>query len=144
VPGGGSFNISYFLPVFARLRLYTYPYTWNDPGICRQDCFFTSMNFFNEIPNTNFFDRAYTSKVLRSEYVSTEQDPSFGDVVALSDASGEIFHTCIYIADNFVFTKNGVDPAQPWVLMKVADMLMLYYPTDKSGHISFLRRRDIT
>jgi len=144
IPGGGSFNISYFLPEFARLRLYTYPYAWPDPTMSKQDCFFTSMNFFNEKPDTNFLDRAYTARVLQTEYVRIEQNPSFGDVVALCSSTGEIFHTCVYIADNFVFTKNGVDAEQPWVLMKIADMLMIYYPTDKSGHISFLRRRDLT
>jgi hypothetical protein len=144
IPGGGSFNISYFLPEFARLRLYTYPYAWSDPTVSKQDCFFTSMNFFNKKPDTNFFDRAYTTRVLQTDYVRIEQNPSFGDVVALCSSTGEIFHTCVYIADNFVFTKNGVDPEQPWVLMKLADMLTLYYPTDKSGHISFLRRRDLT
>jgi hypothetical protein len=144
VPGGAAFNISYFLPTFPRLRLYTYPYTWNDQAACKEDCFFTSMNFFNETPDTNFFDRVYTAKVLHSDYVPVRQHPSFGDVVALSSAKGDIFHTCIYIADDFVFTKNGVNPEQPWVLMKMADMLMLYYPTDRSGHLGFLRRKDMT
>lgn len=50
----------------------------------------------------------------------------------------------MYVADDFVFTKNGVNPEQPWVLMKLSDMLMLYYPADKSGKIRFLRRKDLT
>src|SRR6185436_17026471 len=141
IPGGGTMNVSYFLPEFARLRLYTYPYAWSDSSVSKQDCFFTSMNFFNATANTNFFDRAYTARALESDYVRIEQGPSFGDVVALSNSASEIIHTCVYIADNFVFTKNGVNPEQPWVLMKMPDMLMLYYPIDKSGHISFLRRR---
>jgi hypothetical protein len=144
MPGGGSLSVSYLLPTFARVRLYTYPYTWNDPSASRQDCFFTSMNFFNMDPDTNFFDRAYTARVLESDYERVGQAPTFGDVVALCGASGEMFHSCVYIADDFVFTKNGVDPEQPWVLMKMADMLMLYYPTDRSGHISFFRRKDMT
>lgn len=144
VPGGGTFNLVYFLPPFARLRLYTYPYTWKDSSVRKQDCFFTSMNFFNSSANTNFYDRDYTAKVLRSDYVAIQENPSFGDVVALANGRGEIVHTCVYIADDFVFTKNGVDPEQPWVLMKLSDMLVLYYPTDHSGHITFLRRRDMT
>jgi len=144
VPGGASLNVSYLLPTFARLRLYTYPYTWNDPSASRQDCFFTSMNFFSATPNTNFFDRAYTARVLETQYVKIERDPTFGDVVALANGSGKIIHACIYIAEDFVFTKNGVDPEQPWALMKMSDMLMLYYATDRSGHLSFLRRKDMT
>ena len=144
VPGGSGLNIAYFLPPFARLRLYTYPYSWNDRSMSRQDCFFTSMNFFNATPDTNFLDRAYTARVLASDYIRIQQAPCFGDVVALSNANGEIFHTCVYVADDFVFTKNGADAEQPWVLMKLPDMLMLYYPIDRSGHLSFLRRKDMT
>lgn len=143
VPGGTVFNISYLLPPFARLRLYTYPYTWNDPTAAKQDCFFTSMNFFNETPDTNFFDGDYTAKVLRSDYVQVRDAPTFGDVVTLVNGAGQAFHACVYVADDFVFTKNGVNPEQPWVLMRISDMLMIYYPNDKSGHIQFLRRKDL-
>jgi len=143
-PGGTAFNISFFLPTFARLRLYTYPYTWDDRTASRSDCFFTSMNFFNATADTNFFDHAYTSKVLRTDYTPVEKDPSFGDIVALSTSAGEIFHTCVYIAEDFVFTKNGADPEQPWVLMKLPDMLILYFPTDRSGQLSFFRRKDLS
>ena len=48
VPGGSAISVSYLLPPFARLRLYTYPDAWDDPTASSQDCFFTSMNFFNE------------------------------------------------------------------------------------------------
>ena len=137
------FNISYLLPPFARLRLYTYPYTWNDPTAARQDCFFTSMNFFSETPNTNFFNSAYTAKILRSDYVQVRDAPTFGDLVTLVNSAGQAFHACVYIADDFVFTKNGVNPEQPWVLMRISDMLMIYYPNDKSGHVQFLRRKDL-
>ena len=141
VPGGTTLNVSFLLPTFARLRLYTYPYTWKDPSASRQDCFFTSMNFFNGTPNTNFFDREYTTKVLGSEYAKVDRWPSFGDVVALSNGNGEIFHTCVYVAEDFVFTKNGVAPEQPWVLMKLPDMIMVYFPIERISHVSFLRRK---
>jgi hypothetical protein len=142
VPGGTVFNISYLLPPFARLRLYTYPYTWNDPTAARQDCFFTSMNFFSETPDTNFFDAVYTARVLHSDYIQIRDAPTFGDLVTLVNATGRVFHACVYIVDDFVFTKNGVNPEQPWVLMKISDMLMIYYPNDKAGHIEFLRHKD--
>lgn len=68
VPGGATINIVWLLPPFARLRLYTFPYALKDPTAARQDCFFTSLNFFNDPPDTNFFDKAYAEKVLRSQY----------------------------------------------------------------------------
>jgi hypothetical protein len=140
VPGGTSMNISYLLPTFARLRLYTYPEAWNDATASQQDCFFTAMNFFNETPDTNFFGSAYSRKVLDSEYEPVTGEPTLGDVITLFNDRGDAVHTCVYIADDFVFTKNGINSAQPWVLMRMADMLLIYY--NESGRILFLRRKN--
>jgi len=102
------------------------------------------MNFFNANPDTNFFDATYTSRVLHSDYLRVQDAPAYGDIVALSNASGEIFHTCVYIAEDFVFTKNGGESEEPWVLMKLPDVLMLYYSADRSGSLSFFRRKDMS
>jgi hypothetical protein len=143
-PGGSAINISYFLPPFARLRLYTYPEAWQDPTAPKQDCFFTAMNFFNETADTNFFDTAYSKNVLETEYVAVKDEPSFGDIVTLFNATGDPVHTCVYIADDFVFTKNGVNAAQPWVLMRLPDMLMIYFAHETSGKMLVLRRKDFS
>jgi hypothetical protein len=140
VPGGSTIGISHLLPSFARLRLYAYPYTLNDPSAARQDCFFTALNFFNETPDTNFFNASYAEEVLRTQYCPLKRAPSFGDVALLATDNGKLVHACVYIADDFVFSKNGVAPEQPWALMKMGDMLALYYPTEKSVHLQFLRR----
>src|SRR6266850_5076462 len=143
VPGGASMNISSLLPTFARLRLYTYPEAWNDATASQQDCFFTAINFFNETPDTNFFDSVYSRRVLKSEYEPVNDDPGFGDVIALFNDQGDAIHTCVYIADDFVFTKNGINAAQPWVLMRLADMLLIYYNPEKTGRALFLRRKNL-
>jgi hypothetical protein len=122
VPGGGAINLSYLLPPFARLRLYTFPEAWTDPTVTAQDCLFTAMNFFNETPDTNFLDGAYSRKVLESDYEPVPDNPTFGDVVTLFNQQGEAVHACVYIAADFVFTKNGINAEQPWVLMRLADM----------------------
>ena len=57
VPGGGSINISYLLPTFARLRVYTYPVDWSSQRVEEQDCVFSALNFFNDNLNTNLFNR---------------------------------------------------------------------------------------
>lgn len=142
LPNGGSINLSYFLPPFARLRLYTFPDSWRDPTAARQDCFFTAMNFFNESPDTNFFSGEYSRRILDTEYHSISGEPVYGDVVALFNDAGEAIHTCVYLADDFVFTKNGVNYAQPWVIMRLPDMLMIYVGPNKSSEILFLRRKD--
>ena len=143
VPGGAAINISYLLPPFARLRLYTYPEAWNDQTAPKQDCVFTALNFFNETMDTNFFDITYKEKFFNSQYALINDDPIFGDLVTLIDGQNQAFHTCVYIADGFVFTKNGANPAQPWVLMKMSDMLVMYHSLEKSSRVLFLRRKEL-
>jgi hypothetical protein len=99
------------------------------------------LNFFNETLDTNFFDGTYSKKVLDSEYQPVNDDPTFGDIIALFNDDGDAIHTCVYIADDFVFTKNGINSAQPWVLMRMADMLLIYYNVDQTGRILFLRHK---
>ena len=101
------------------------------------------MNFFNETPDTNFFDGAYSQKILDTEYEPVSDEPFFGDLIVLFDENGQSVHMCVYIADDFVFTKNGVNPAQPWVLMRMSDMMMVYYTPEKTARIMFLRRKDL-
>ena len=141
VPGGGWINISYLLPPYARLRLYTYPDGWGDRTAPLQDCTFTALNFFNDAPDPRLFDMAYREKFLNSAYGVIHDDPGFGDLVTLLDSKNQIFHACVYIVDGFVFTKNGINPDHPWILMKISDMLGLYEAVEKSPRVEFLRRK---
>ncbi|MSU56791.1 MAG: hypothetical protein EXS35_01165 [Pedosphaera sp.] len=127
VPGGGAINIAQLLPPFPRSRLYTYPEAWDDPNAAREDCFFTSMNFFNETANTSFFARDFTRKTLADEFEVVEGSPTFGDRVLFLDAKGSGIHMCTYVAGDFVFTKNGINRAEPWVLMRMSDVLAIYF-----------------
>jgi hypothetical protein len=142
VPGGGVVNVSHLLPPFARLHLDTYPDAWQDPTVDRQDCFFSSLNFYNEHPDTNFFDLAYTQKILDSEYAEPKDDPLLGDLVLLCNSKGAPIHMCVYVAQDFVFTKNGVSRAQPWVLMRLADTLQIYSAPEDPARLRFLRHID--
>jgi hypothetical protein len=139
VPEGATINVSYLLPPFARLRLYTYPNP-ADTNILREDCFWSSMNFFNHSPDNGFFDPDYTRKVLASDY-SRVRDGSRqpGDMLMLRSKEGMALHMCVYIVDDVVFTKNGANIQQPWVLMKLSEMLSSY-EKDKPYEIFTYRR----
>jgi len=139
VPEGAGINVSYLMPPFPRVRLYTFPDCWNDPTASRQDCLFTALNFFNTTPDTNFLDAAYCQKTLDEEYVSVAEEPVYGDLIVLLNATGQAIHTSVYIADDFVFTKNGVNHTQPWVLMRMADMMAIYFGPANSSRIMILR-----
>ncbi len=46
-----------------------------------------------------------------------------GDLVLLLDNQNKVIHSAVYIADDIVFTKNGINFAQPWVMMHEKDMV---------------------
>lgn len=139
VPEGSTINLSYLLPPFARLRLYTYPNP-RDRDIVRQDCFWSSMNFFNTVPDNRFFSAEQTQKVLETEYTRVRDDTRrFGDLLMLTSASNQALHMCVYIADDVVFTKNGANTQQPWVLMHLPEMLS-QYDREKPFQVRVYRR----
>jgi hypothetical protein len=49
----------------------------------------------------------------------------FGDVLCFLE-DGEGLHTCVFIADDIVFTKNGESLMAPWVLMQLKDVESIY------------------
>jgi len=140
VPGGTSINISYVLPTFARLRLYTYANDSTDPALTKENCFWTAMNFFNDKPDAQFFSAKNSKRVLENEYYKTPGSPAYGDLLLLSDSNGNPIHLCVYLADEVVFTKNGGDYMQPWVLMKIPDMLA-YYNAREPAQLSVFRSK---
>lgn len=130
IPGGAEIDVVHLMPPFARMRLYTYPFPSDDPLAAHQDCFWTAMNFFNEEPDDRFCDFGYTKKVMHADYYPIQDDPAYGDIIWLIDAHGIAIHAAVYIADDVVFTKNGSNFNQPWILMEFKDLLAAY-PSDK-------------
>ena len=78
-------------------------------------------------------------KTLDEQYVSLAEDPVYGYLFALVNSTGQAIHTSVCIADDFVVTKNGVNHTQPWVLMRMADMMAIYFGPANSGRIMILR-----
>jgi hypothetical protein len=142
VPNGASISVPFLLPPYARLRLYTYPESWNDPTAEQQDCLYTALNFFNETPDTNLLNQARAEQILSAEYAPVNGKPTFGDLVMLLDPAGKPLHVCIYIVADFVFTKNGVNDAQPWVFMNLPDVVLAYYGPHGPQRLVVLRRKE--
>ncbi len=132
VPGGGSINVEHLLPPFARLRLYTHGPVSTDSAKSRQNCFWTALNFFNEQPDAQYLKTENVLRALKTDYHGVNGELEFGDLVCLMDAKGLPAHICVYIADNVVFTKDGMDDREPWILMRIPDMLVEY--TAKPPH----------
>jgi len=138
--GGGAAGILYFLPPFARERLYTYPLPSHagDPII---DCHWSTMNFFNDPPDNRFSDPAYISSFLETNYYQIAKPTTYGDIILLMDDKNEAIHSAVYLAGDIVFTKNGNNFAQPWMLMRLDDLLA-EYTTDTAPRLVVYRNKN--
>jgi hypothetical protein len=147
VEKGCTLNVICLLPAFARDHLYCYPFTAPDDKGVRQDCYWSAFNFFNETPDNRFNDFSYMNEVLHRDYYRIQEPSQLGDLVFL--AAGEnknAIHVAAYVADDLVFTKNGEDLRQPWMLMHIADMIESYavkYPKSGTLEAQFFRKKSL-
>ena len=125
LPEGGSVSLMYLLPPFARERLYTFPLPpkAGDPAM---DCHWSSLNFFNEQPDDRLGNPSYAGAVLTKNYYPVQTPHAYGDVIVIVDEKNNGLHSAVYIADNIVFTKNGNSHQQPWMLMRLDNLLATY------------------
>ena len=139
LPEGGSVSILYFLPPFARQRLYTFPLPAQagDPSM---DCHWSTMNFFNATPDNRLSEPKYTVDFLKSHYYLIGKATAYGDRIFLLDQNGNAIHSAVYLADDIVFTKNGNNYTQPWMLMHLKD-LIAEYTTDTAPNVAIYRDR---
>jgi hypothetical protein len=122
---GGSISLVYLLPAFARQRLFTYPLNVSN-GEAEVDCHWTTMNFFRDVPDSQFARPAYTRDFINSNYYAIARPSQYGDLIFLVDARGDAVHSCVYLADDIVFTKNGRTYGQPWLMMRLDAMISMY------------------
>ena len=142
VPGGSDINVSYLLPDFARLRLYRYPEdVTTDAPSGQPDCYYSAMNFFNPRPDASFFDPAHVTEVLQRDYEVVAQPGCLGDIIMLVNGKDRYMHACVFITGDLVFTRNGVTPMQPWTLMRLDDVLGLYYADKSTAKLHTLRKK---
>ena len=135
-----SIDISNFLPSLMRQKIYTYPEI--ELGVKGRfpDCHWTSMNFFAVTPQDFLLDTRLAASYLLEKYEPIDAPYRFGDILCFMD-SGEGLHTCVYVADDIVFTKNGDSILAPWVFMQVADVDAVYRKSPSTRIQGFRLRR---
>jgi hypothetical protein len=138
-------DISHLLPTLARQHLYRYPRVsladLDKPILA--NCFWTALNFFNQIPDDRFLDVDYALERLRSEYVVVHNDLQLGDIVAFLDDEYEVFHVAVYLVDGLVFGKNGLSSLAPWSILPIDHLKGHYIEHSANWRLSFHRRRDL-
>jgi hypothetical protein len=123
---GFDVDIAHLLPPFARKRLYTYPPAVAHQDGVNRDCHWTTMNFFAETADNRFGDTAQVLEELKENYVQIARPTQLGDVILFVTPAQTCIHSCVFIADDIVFTKNGANYTKPWILMELADLKALY------------------
>lgn len=140
LPEGGGVSLVYLLPSFARNRLYTFPLP-PQPGDPVMDCHWTTFNFSNDKPDNRFNDPQYAIKYINDHYYPIAAPSLYGDVLLLMNEKNEIKHSAIFLADDLVYTKNGNNFRQPWMVMHIPDLLDTY-PAYPPMRAVYLRRKE--
>ena len=141
--GVDDLGISHLLPALARKLLYTYPGLDMAKHGVMPDCHWTSLNFFNYEPHDYLLDaRLATSQVLEN-FNPVDPPYQYADVLFfLDNTTGDAFHSCVHLADNIVYTKNGRNILSPWVIMRLEDVKKVYLYKG-NGRVQGFRRKDI-
>ncbi len=124
--GVGEMDIVHLLPPLARKLHYTYPGSDLMAQGQLPDCHWSTLNFFNSTPENHFLDQRLATTAILENFDRVEPPYRFGDVLMFV-AEGEIArHSCNYVADDLVYTKNGSSLMQPFMLMHLGDLEKLY------------------
>jgi hypothetical protein len=135
-------GLAHILPAQARKLLYTYP----GPEFVREgiqpDCHWTSLNFFNYSPQNYLLSERLATSTVLEKFTPVRPPYRYGDILFYLDSeTGSAQHSCVYLADDIVFTKNGRNAFQPWVILKLDEVNKLYLH-DKIGRIQAYRHKD--
>jgi hypothetical protein len=142
LPEGGSISILYLLPPLARERLFTSPLPPDGGGSKLPDCHWTALNFFRAEPDPKLADNDYASDFIVKNFYEIARPGICGDLVLLLDQQNRVVHSSVYIADDIVFTKNGINYAQPWVLMHEKEMIGAFSALEPVK-VAYFRRKGI-
>ncbi|MEQ1843408.1 MAG: hypothetical protein ABL994_23625, partial [Verrucomicrobiales bacterium] len=134
-------DLAHVMPPLARKWLYTYPGPEHEAQGILPDCHWTSLNYFNYDPHEYLLDsRLATAKVLE-DYEAVDAPYAYGDILFfLDNTTGDAFHSCVYLAEDLVFTKNGRNQMAPWIISTMDDISRIYLSA-REGHIQSYRRR---
>jgi len=128
--GVAHLGVIHLLPSMARRLLYSYPPMEMAIAGRMPDCHWTSLNFFNYKPKDYFLDTRLAAAHLMEAYapVAAGTPLQYGDVlVFMAGETANAIHSCVYIADDIVFTKNGENAVSPWILMKLEEVKKIYF-----------------
>ncbi len=134
-----NLDVVHLLPPIPRSLLYTYPGIEFVRAGPLPDCHWTSLHFFRFSYEPNLTNERMAGMYFRDRYESVDPPYQYGDVLAFMRADGATaFHSCVYLADDLVYTKNGSHLLRPWVILRLEDVKRAYF-LNGPAHIQGLR-----
>ena len=125
-PGVTGLDLVHLLPPLPRKVLYTYPDLSMAVDGVLPDCHWTALNFFNYNPETLYLDEFFAASKLMSGFDQIEPPYRFGDVLVFVTEEMNAHHSCIYVAADIVYTKNGRSMYAPWTILHLKDVESTY------------------
>jgi hypothetical protein len=118
-------SLTHILPPLPRKLRYTYPSQEFLRERAQPDCHWTSLNFFNYSEQNFLLNEQLATSAVIQNFTPVKKPYQYGDILFYLD-SKQAFHSCTYLADDLVFTKNGRNPYLPWVIMKIDEVSKIY------------------
>ena len=141
--GADKIDVIHLLPAAMRKVLYTFPSPMASRSGYLPDCHWTALNFFNSDPLERLADPVQATAYVQEHFERVDAPYQLGDVLFLANPeTGAAYHSCSYIFDDIVMSKNGRSPIQPWVLMKL-DQIRSLYDLHFKTEVRAYRRKDI-
>ncbi len=138
-------DIAHLLPAFARDHLYRYPRVstadFDKPILA--NCLWSSLNFFNAVPDDSMLDVNKAIDRLKTQYYVVEADFELGDIVAFVDEKDNLFHVAVYLADGLLFSKNGMSVMAPWTITSIDSVKAFYSTRSQHPRVIVHRRNDL-
>ncbi len=139
IPGG--LDLIHLLPALPRKLLNSYPPLELAMHGRMPDCHWSSLNFFNYEPRGYYLNTGLAAQHVLENFDRIEAPYRYGDVLFfLNEADGSAYHSCVFIADDLVFTKNGENTANPWTLKSLNGLKQIYL-SGTPGRVQGFRRR---
>ena len=142
--GGGRLGFAHLLPAESRKYLYTYPTLAMAVQGRMPDCHWTALNFFSHMPKQFYLDTRLAATEILRVYERVDSPRQYGDLILLMHPSGYAAHSCAWLCDNLVFTKNGESASSPWIISTLEDVRIFYDGIAGLTHeLRFYRKKTI-
>lgn len=125
-PGVSGLDLVHILPPLARKLLYTYPDLSMAVEGNLPDCHWSALNFFNYNSQPIYLEESFAASSLLADFEMIDPPYRYGDLIVFVSENMSAYHTCVYLAADIVYSKNGRSLYQPWIILHLAEVEKLY------------------